>query len=213
MQRTALGSSFTTRKDARALPGLAAKTHAILRPSSTLSQRENLLQSGHGTRSYDGSALMRAHLPKEMTMDYRVMLAIALVTIAPAALAQTRNAADESLKTHIAALDRQGWEAWKRNDPTWFENNTTENFVSISSDGTISKAEVVKSTATDCKVASFSLAGIKFVMLDKNAVLLTYTATQDAVCGGQQAPVILQVAVNYVRRGGKWLEAMYMQAP
>jgi hypothetical protein len=50
-------------------------------------------------------------------------------------------------------------------------------------------------------------------MLDKNAVLLTYTATQDAVCGGKQAPAKLQVAVNYVRRGGKWLEAMYMQAP
>ena len=50
-------------------------------------------------------------------------------------------------------------------------------------------------------------------MLDKNAVLLTYTATQDAVCGGKKAPTNLQVAVNYVNRGGKWLEAMYMQAP
>jgi hypothetical protein len=50
-------------------------------------------------------------------------------------------------------------------------------------------------------------------MLDKNAVLLTYTATQDAVCGGEKAPSLLRVAVNYVKRNGKWLEAMYMQAP
>jgi hypothetical protein len=62
-------------------------------------------------------------------------------------------------------------------------------------------------------VAAFSLANFKFVVLDKNAVLLTYTATQDAICGGKKAPTTLQVAVNYVQRGGRWLEAMYMQAP
>jgi hypothetical protein len=50
-------------------------------------------------------------------------------------------------------------------------------------------------------------------MLDKNAVLLTYTATQDAVCGGEKAPSSITVAVNYVNRDGRWLEAMYMQAP
>jgi len=53
----------------------------------------------------------------------------------------------------------------------------------------------------------------QFIVLDRNAVLLTYTATQDAVCGGKKAPTTLRVAVNYVKRDGKWLEAMYMQAP
>ena len=71
----------------------------------------------------------------------------------------------------------------------------------------------MRSTVSDCQVASVSLADFKFVMLDKNAVLLTYTAAQDAVCGGKQAPRKLQVAVNYVKRGGRWLEVMYMQAP
>ncbi len=76
-----------------------------------------------------------------------------------------------------------------------------------------SRAEAIKSTTTGCKVSSFSLANFRFVELDKNAVLLTYTATQDAVCGGKKAPATVQVAVNYVKRGGRWLEAMYMQSP
>jgi hypothetical protein len=83
----------------------------------------------------------------------------------------------------------------------------------MSSDGMSNKAEVVKATATDCKVTAYSLANHKFSMLDENAILLTHTVTQDAVCGGKKAPAALQVAVNYVKRGGKWLEAMYMQAP
>lgn len=146
-------------------------------------------------------------------MKNQLVLAIGLLAVTPAALAQAANATEKALESKIIALDKLGWQAWKNNDPSWFEKNTTEGFISISSDGTSTKAEVVKSTATDCKVASYSLANFKFFMLDKNAVLLTYTATQDAVCGGKKAPTNLQVAVNYVNRGGKWLEAMYMQAP
>ena len=146
-------------------------------------------------------------------MKNQLVLAIGLLAVAPAAFAQAANATERALESKIIALDKLGWQAWKNNDPSWFEKNTTEGFISISSDGTSTKAEVVKATATDCKVASYSLANFKFFMLDKNAVLLTYTATQDAVCGGKKAPTNLQVAVNYVNRGGKWLEAMYMQAP
>jgi len=120
---------------------------------------------------------------------------------------------DADLEAQIIALDTEGWNAWARNDPSWFIQNTTDSFVSISSTGVASKAEVVQGVPGDCKVASFSLSDFRFTRLDENAVLLTYTADQDAVCGTEKAPTPVQVAVNYVRRDGKWLEAMYMQAP
>ena len=142
-----------------------------------------------------------------------LLVLVIVLAFAGAAIGQTRSEADKALEARIIALDKQGWEAWKNNDTTWFEKNTTADFLSISSDGISNKTEAMKSVATDCKVAAFSLANFKFVMLDKNAVLLTYTATQDAICGGKKAPTTLQVAVNYVQRGGRWLEAMYMQAP
>lgn len=140
-------------------------------------------------------------------------LLVILLSCATTARGQPIRESAAALEARIIALDTQGWEAWKNNDPAWFEANTTENFTSISSDGISNKSAVVKATSTDCMVKSFSLADFKFVRLDRNAVLLTYTATQDAVCGGKKAPTTLRVAVNYVRRGGRWLEAMYMQAP
>ena len=121
--------------------------------------------------------------------------------------------ADEALEAQIIALDTEGWNAWAKNDPTWFVRNTADSFVSISSTGVASKSEVVRGIPSDCKVTSFSLSEFNFTRLDENAVLLTYTADQDAICGSEKAPSPVRVAVNYVRRDGKWLEILYMQSP
>ncbi|MEP6703736.1 MAG: nuclear transport factor 2 family protein, partial [Acidobacteriota bacterium] len=104
-------------------------------------------------------------------------------------------------------------EAWKNKNAAWFQNNLTEEFMSINSEGISSKAQVVKSTPTDCDVKSFSLDNFKFVLLDKDAALLTYTAKQDALCGGKQIAPNVRSTVNYVNRGGRWLEALYMETP
>ena len=148
-----------------------------------------------------------------MRLLLAVTLALTLVTVPTYANAQTEDIDEGTLEKQIIELDKQGWEAWKNNDPNWFIENTTENFQSISSDGISNKSDVVTSTPTGCHVASYSLTDFNFTKLDENVVLLTYTATQDAVCGGEKAPSSLTVAVNYVKRDGKWLEAMYMQAP
>ena len=39
-----------------------------------------------------------------------------------------------------------------------------------------------------CEVKSFALDNFKFVMLDQDAIVMTYTARQDGVCSGQKIP-------------------------
>ena len=71
------------------------------------------------------------------------LLALAAVlTMVGAAFGQTRGEADKTLEARIITLDKQGWEAWKNNDATWFKENTTADFVSISSDGISNKADM-----------------------------------------------------------------------
>lgn len=143
-------------------------------------------------------------------MKSAIILCIALFSTAAYA---GSDRSEEELKAHIIALDTEGWNAWAKNDPTWFIHNTTDSFVSISSTGVSSKSDVVKDVPGDCKVSSFSLSDFSFTQLDENAVLLTYTANQDAICGSEKAPSPVRVAVNYVRRHGRWLEVMYIQSP
>ena len=110
-------------------------------------------------------------------------------------------------------MEKAGWEAWKNNNAEWFQSNTTEEFLSINSEGVSDKEQVVNSTPTACDVKSVSIDNFKFIMLSENTVVLTYIAIQDGVCGEKKLAEKIRVAVNYVKRNGKWLEALYMETP
>lgn len=139
-----------------------------------------------------------------------LMIAIAASSVA---FGQTKMSKDSKVEAQIIALEKAGWEAWKNKNSAWFQTNTTEESLWINSEGISNKAQVLKSTPTDCEVKSYSLDNFKFVMLGKDVALLNYTAMQDGVCGGKKIPPQIRATVNYVRRGGKWLEAMYMETP
>ncbi len=140
-----------------------------------------------------------------------------LLIIAPAffsnSFGQTKASKSEKLKEQIIALEKSGWQAWKNNNAEWFKINTTDNFLSVSSDGISNKAQVVKSAATDCKVKTVSIADFTFAVLNKETVVLTYIATQDGVCGNSKLATKVRSSATYIKQGGKWLEAFYMEMP
>ncbi len=146
-------------------------------------------------------------------MKNLILLSVLLLATASAAFGQAKVSNESKLEAKIIALEKQAWQAWKDRNVAYLRANTTDTFLSISPDGVSDKAQVLKALPTECKAKSFSLHDFKFVLLDPNAVALTYTATMDAVCGGKKAPAKVRVMVNYVKRGDRWLEAMYMQAP
>ena len=146
-------------------------------------------------------------------MKTRIMLSVLVLVIASAAFGQAKRSNESKLEAKIVALEKQAWQAWKDRNVPYLRANTTDTFLSISSEGVSDKAQVLKAVATECKIKSFALHDVKFVTLDQNVVALTYTATQDAVCNGKRAPAKVRAVVNYVKRGDRWLEAMYMQAP
>jgi len=132
------------------------------------------------------------------------------VVLSPAAFGQARLTSDPKAEAEIIALEKKGWEAWKNKSPEWYRANTTDEVIAINSGGVSGKAQMIKDLST-CDVKSFALDDFKFAMLDKDAALLTYTATQDGICGGEKIPSRVRSTVNYVRRAGRWLEAMYME--
>ena len=120
---------------------------------------------------------------------------------------------NKNIESQIISLEKAGWEAWKNNNAEWFQSNTTEDFLSINSEGVSDKEQVVNSTPTACDVKNVSIDNFKFVMLSENTVILTYIAIQDGVCGEKKLAEKIRVTVNYVKRNGKWLEALYMETP
>ncbi len=146
----------------------------------------------------------------------RIMM-ILLIAIGVSAIAfgQTKMSKDtnNSVEAQVIALEKQGWETWKNQDRGFLQNVLSEDAVIVGDSGVADKTQYFKDSFTDCKVKSYSLDNFKVVMLDKNAALLTYMATQDGVCGGRTIPAKVIASSVYVKRGGKWLNAFYQETP
>ncbi len=142
-----------------------------------------------------------------------MMILMIAIGVSSVAYGQTKMSKDSKVEAQIIALEKAGWEAWKNKNAAWFQTNMTEELVQVNSDGLFDKSQVVKATATDCDVKSYSLDNFKFVMLSKDVALLNYTAMQDGVCGGKTIPATVHATSVYVKRGGKWLSALYTETP
>ena len=145
-------------------------------------------------------------------MKRSFLILLSALTISNVTFAQTKSSKDAKLEAHIIELENAGWNAFKTKDAAWFESNLTDEYLQITEEGVSNKTEVIQSLA-DCDVKSFSLYDFKLVKVSKCTILLVYTASQDGTCGDEKLPVKVQVSVNYVKHGGKWLEAFYMDAP
>jgi len=146
-------------------------------------------------------------------MKKMIMILVIAIGALSFAFGQTNIANDSKLKGQIIALETAGWEAWKNKDSSWTRDNVTAEFLLINSDGVSNKAQVIKATSTDCEIKGYSLDNFNFVTLDKDSVLMTYTAKQDGVCNGKTIPANVRASVVYVKRGAKWLESLYMETP
>ena len=146
-------------------------------------------------------------------MKQAMMLLVIAIVTSSVAVGQSKMPKNQKVEAQVIAIEKAGWEAWKNKDIAWYKANTTDDFLQVFGDGARDKEAVLKATVSECEVKSFSLADFQFVMLDENAALLTYTATQDAVCGAKTSAPKVRASVNYVKRGGKWLEAFYTETP
>jgi len=62
-----------------------------------------------------------------------------------------------------------------------------------------------------CVVRSFAVDSFRLTTLNPMTVLLTYHAAQQTLCNGHAVPSPVWASTLYVRRGGRWLNAMYQQ--
>ncbi|MBA2647439.1 MAG: nuclear transport factor 2 family protein [Pyrinomonadaceae bacterium] len=142
-----------------------------------------------------------------------MMILMIAIGVSSVAFGQTKMSKDSKVETQIIALEKQGWEAWKNKNAAWFQTNLAEDALQVNGGGVLNKSQIVKITGTDCEIKSFSLDNFKFLMLDKNSALITFTGMQDGVCSGKTIPAKVHSTSVYVKRGGKWLNALYTETP
>jgi hypothetical protein len=137
-------------------------------------------------------------------------LGFALLLSAVPLYSQTNNSAVEKV---LQSKEQAGWQAWKDHDPKPIEGMISDNVINIA-DGLVSqgKQQVLKGMVDPgCMVNSFSLSDFSYLWLNKDTVIMTYTATQDATCSGtKQAGKVIASSV-WQKQNGKWVSPFHQE--
>jgi ketosteroid isomerase-like protein len=133
------------------------------------------------------------------------VLVLVCVLVIPAVRAQ-----DDAAKA-LPAMEKALWDAWSKGDVATFEKHLAQNTVSVNAQRIqVGKAHAIEEMKkTPCKVASYSLGDVQVTRAGDATAILTYTATQDATCGGQKLPAKVNVSSVWVKQGTQWVAALY----
>jgi ketosteroid isomerase-like protein len=116
-------------------------------------------------------------------------------------------------KVALITLEKSAYQAWKSKDAKFWVTFLSDKFVGWGSSGKLDKVSATKEyIGTDCEIKSYALSDEQLRSLGKDAALITYKATVNGTCGGQQLPTNSQAAAIYVRDDGKWKRAFHARA-
>jgi hypothetical protein len=108
----------------------------------------------------------------------------------------------------LMAKEKQVWDAIKKKDWDSFGGFLSDDQIYVGSSGTQDKKasiEAIKEGSKDVTMADFSITDFKTLWLDKDAVIVSYTATSTATMNGKELPSTPQRNSSvWVSRGGKW---------
>jgi hypothetical protein len=128
----------------------------------------------------------------------------------PAPSAASLAAAPDSLEQLLTAIERQSWVAWQNHDGNFFQNFLSDDHVEVGTNGIATKAQVVAYVSSGaCTVKSYSVDHFHTTRFNDNTALLTYRAEQNTMCGKTSVPSPTWVSSLFVRRNGKWVNALY----
>jgi hypothetical protein len=119
-------------------------------------------------------------------------------------------ATSDSLEQTLTAIERQSWVAWQHHDGNFFQHFLSDDHVEVGTTGIATKAQVVAFVGSGaCTVKSYAVDHFHATRFDANTALLTYRAEQETTCGKNAVPSPTWVSSLFVRRHGKWVNALY----
>ncbi len=147
-------------------------------------------------------------------MLIRTALLTATLALAACAATPPAEAPDPGLRDALIQLEKSSWDAWMARDGKFFASFLSDDHVEVGGRGTTTKDAVVKLVGSPaCVVEFFALDQFNFTRLSADAALLVYYAQQGTMCGKARVPTPVWVSSLYVRRDGRWQNALFQQSP
>ncbi|HKG11861.1 MAG TPA: nuclear transport factor 2 family protein [Pyrinomonadaceae bacterium] len=111
----------------------------------------------------------------------------------------------------IEARERQIWDALKAKNWDAFAGMLSDDFVNVGAEGVHTKAQTMEEIKK-YDLTEYSFADIRFVKVDQDLAIITYTATEKSSFDGHAMPSKPTRATSaWVNKGGKWLAAYHQE--
>lgn len=109
----------------------------------------------------------------------------------------------------LETLEKQFWTG----DASFYDEHLSRDALMVLAEpvGVMTRAHVVSAVAASTRWARVSLEQVRFVELDANAAILSYTARARRQEDGAEYTALL--SSTYVRRGGRYWLAFHQQTP
>lgn len=114
-------------------------------------------------------------------------------------------------ESDIIAKERAAWDTIKKKDWDGFAKTLASDYLEVLDDGVHDRASAL-TTIKDLEVTDVTFADWKMLTIDKDAVIITYSATVKGSYKGEVfPPVPFREASVYVNRNGEWVTAFYQE--
>lgn len=111
----------------------------------------------------------------------------------------------------ISAKEKAAWDGFKRKDEAAFKKYLLPDYFGVTNNGVSDTAQSLTGMK-DTELSDVTFGDWKLTTIDKDAVLLTYTATVKATYKGKALPDgPYYEASAYVNRNGEWLNIYYQE--
>jgi hypothetical protein len=111
----------------------------------------------------------------------------------------------------IIAKEKAAWDAFRKKDADGFGKLVTADYLEVTDDGVSDKASAMAGMK-DFEISDVTFSDWKMTPIDKDAVLITYTATLKGTYKGKDVPPgPYRETSAYVNRNGEWLAAYYQE--
>jgi hypothetical protein len=123
---------------------------------------------------------------------------------------ETKSTAAPS-EADIIAKEKASWDGFKQKDEALFKKSLAPEYYGVTASGV---SDIAASIAgmKDTELTDVTFADWKMTTIDKDAVLLTYTATVQASYKGKPVPAgPYYEASAYINRNGEWVNVYYQE--
>jgi len=124
--------------------------------------------------------------------------------------ADTKTSAPPS-EADIIAKEKASWDAFRKKDADAFGKLIAADYIEVTDMGVMDKATAIAGMK-DFEITEATFADWKMLPVDKDAVIITYTATLKGTYKGKDVPPgPYREASAYVNRNGEWVAIYYQE--